>query len=139
MLKTAWFHILKNTQNWWKSPYYRLGVLLNFCHFCNVVKPVDSPSWAEQNGTNYIVVAWTVAEIFSAFRQLKKSFSWLPWTNNLTIEHDTTELITPFYSQSIALFNDIKYFIIFHNCKNTLIDLAFCRNFANFTRCSKHI
>ena len=59
----------KNTQNWWKSPYYRLGVSSKFGHFCNMFKTLKQftyqiISWAEQNSTNNYVIASTVAKIF---------------------------------------------------------------------------
>ena len=62
--------------------------------------------------------------------------------NNSTIEHNTTELITPFYSESIAHSNDINI----SYCEKIpkigenplIIDLAFCQNFAVFAICSKH-
>ena len=36
-------HVMKNTQNWWKSPYYRLDVSSKFCHFCNVLETPNNP------------------------------------------------------------------------------------------------
>ena len=61
---------------------------------------------------------------------LKSDFLWNSWLNISTIEHDTTELIAPFCSQSTA-------HSIFHIVKNTqilqnplTIDLAFHQIFA---------
>ena len=59
--------------------------------------------------------------------------------NNSTIEHDTTELITPFHSESTAYSNNINisyYEKIPKIGENPLIiDLAFHKNFA---MCSEH-
>ena len=38
-------------------------------------------------------------------------------TNNLAIEHDTTELIIPFHLESTAHFND-QYFVLGKNTQN---------------------
>ena len=57
-------HIVKNTQNLWKSPYF--DDILPFLQCAQNTKQfisVDSPSWAEQNGTDNFVVACTVVEI----------------------------------------------------------------------------
>ena len=62
--------------------------------------------------------------------------------NNSTIEYDTTELITPFHSESTAHSNDINisyYEKIPKIGENPLIiDLVFHQNFAIFAMCSKH-
>ena len=61
--------------------------------------------------------------------------------NNSTIEHDTTELITPFHSESTAHSNDINisYYqeIPKIGANPLMIDLAFSQNFAIFTVCLK--
>ena len=52
---------VKITQNLWKSPYYRLAVFVKFFLFLQSPQStkqfisVDSPSCAEQNGTNSFV------------------------------------------------------------------------------------
>ena len=61
--------IFKNIPNWQKLPYYRLGVSSNFSilQYTQNIKQfisVDSPSGAEQNGTNDFVVTCTVVEMF---------------------------------------------------------------------------
>ena len=38
---------------------------------------------------------------------MKSGFLWFLWMNNSTTKHDTTELLTPFHSESTAHFNDI--------------------------------
>ena len=64
------------------------------------------------------------------------------WKNNSTTEHDTTELNTPFHSESTAHSNDINisyYEEIPKIGENPLIiDLVFHQNFAIFAMCSKH-
>ena len=47
-----YFILWKNTQNWWKSPYYRLGVSSKFCHLCNIHKPL--------NRTVQTILSWHV-------------------------------------------------------------------------------
>ena len=63
-------------------------------------------------------------------------------TNNLVIEHDTTELITLFHSESTAQFNDINISYCGKIPKigenPLIIDLVFHQNFAIFAMCSKH-
>ena len=62
--------------------------------------------------------------------------------NNSATEHDTTELNTPFHSESIALSNDINFLYYKKLPKigeNALIiDLMFCQNFAIFAMSLKH-
>ena len=67
---------------------------------------------------------------------------WFLWMNNSTTEHDTTKLITSFYSESSAHSNDVNI-----SCNEKIpkigenpliIDLAFHQNFAIFAMCSKH-
>ena len=101
----------KNTQNWKNSLIIDLVFHQIFAFFamCSQFISADSPSWAEQNGTKDFVITSVVVETFlSAFRPLKAEFLWPLWTYNSTIEHDTTELITPFHSESYAHSNDIN-------------------------------
>ena len=50
-----------------------------------------------------------VAEIFfEYFQDVKGRFFTFLWMTNSTIEHDTTELITSFHSESTAHSNDIN-------------------------------
>ena len=62
--------------------------------------------------------------------------------NNPAIKHDTTELITPFHSESTAHSNaiNISYYAEIPKIGENplIIDLAFHQNFAIFTICSKH-
>ena len=61
---------------------------------------------------------------------------------NSTIEHDTTEIITPFRSESTAHSNDINISYcekILKIGENPLIiDLAFSTKFAIFAMCSEY-
>ena len=64
------FHIMKNTQNnWWKSPYYRLGVFIKILPFSRHAQntkqfiSVDSLSWTGHNSTNNFLIACTVVKI----------------------------------------------------------------------------
>ena len=90
----------KNSQNWWKSPYYRLGVLSKFCYFLQCAQntkqfiSVDSPSWAEQNGTNDFVVACTVVEIFLLTLIRTQEVLWYQWLPNLSKKHITMATCT---------------------------------------------
>ena len=69
-------------------------------------------------------------------------FLWVSWTNNSTIERDTTEGITKFHSESIAHSNDINI----SSCEKIpkinenplIIDLVFHQNFVIFAMCLKH-
>ena len=62
--------------------------------------------------------------------------------NNSTIEHDTTELITPFHSESTAHSNDINISYYEKTPKigenPLIIDLTLYQNFGIFAMCSKH-
>ena len=142
--------MLEITQNWWKSPYYRLGISSKFCHFCNVLKTLNiifisiySSFRAEQNGTNNFVIACTVVEILLfVWSHWRLDFVWFLQVNNSATEHGAKHLFISFYSESNAHSNDITI----SNCfkipeigENPLIiDLVFHQNFAIFAMCSKH-
>ena len=136
-------HIIENYPKLAKSPYAQILPFLQCDQNTKQFISVDSPSWAEQNGTNSFVVACMVVEIFwGAFGPLKVELWWLLWVNNSTIEHDAMKLIASFHSKSNVLSKDtnishcVKLLKIGEN--PLIIDLVFCQNLAIFAMCWKH-
>ena len=80
-------HTFNNIRNLWKSPYYRLDILSKFCI------SADSPSWAEQNGTNdFFHSMYSCWDIFVWYRGAGKLkfcdfWEWITWQPNMAQLH----------------------------------------------------
>ena len=109
--------LLKIAQNWQNALIIDLTFcqILPFSQYAQNTKQfisIDSPSWAEQNGTNEFVIACTDVKIQVYFGVLlgrgKLGFFVSLRTNNSATKYDITKLVTPFHSESTAHSNNIN-------------------------------
>ena len=109
--------LLKIAQNWQNAliidlTFCQIFAIFTICPNTKQFISIDSPSWAEQNGTNEFVIACTDVKIqvyFGVFLgRGKLGFFVSLRTNNSATKYDTTKLITLFHSESNAHSNDIN-------------------------------